>query len=110
MRTSRRTRPSAAGTTGASGSRARRRRGGCGESVRPCVRSAHMVTTAPMLDARIYRAAFVPLLVAVVVVAFSLAERPRPIGTTLAPDAFDGRRAMRVIDELLADPRDTFRD
>ena len=60
-----------------------------------------MVTTALMLDGRIYRAAFVPVLVAVVVVAFSLAERPRPIGTTLAPDAFDGRRALRMLDTLV---------
>lgn len=59
-----------------------------------------MVTTAPMLDVRIYRTAFVPILVALVVVAFSLAERPRPIGTTLAPDAFDGRRAMTTLAEL----------
>ncbi|HEV2812473.1 MAG TPA: hypothetical protein VGW10_04400 [Solirubrobacteraceae bacterium] len=59
-----------------------------------------MVTTALMLDVRIYRSAFVPLLVAVVVVAFSLAERPRPIGTTLAPDAFSGDRAMRTLQQL----------
>ncbi len=69
-----------------------------------------MVTTPLMLNVRIYRSAFVPLLVAVVVVAFSLGDRPRPIGTTLAPDAFDGRRALRVVDQLLADPRNTFRD
>ncbi|HEV3002059.1 MAG TPA: hypothetical protein VGW75_15055 [Solirubrobacteraceae bacterium] len=69
-----------------------------------------MVTTTLMLNVRIYRSAFAGLLVAVVVVAFSLADRPRPIGTTLAPDAFDGRRALRVVDELLADPRGTFRD
>nr|MDQ5808664.1 hypothetical protein [Actinomycetota bacterium] len=56
-----------------------------------------MVTTALMLDVRIYRSAFVPLLVAVVVVAFSLAERPRAIGTTLAPDAFSGDRAYALI-------------
>ena len=59
-----------------------------------------MVTTAPMLDVRIYRTAFVPVLVAAVVVAFSLAERPRAIGTTLAPDAFDGRRVLRTLNAL----------
>ena len=59
-----------------------------------------MVTSALMLDVRIYRTAFVPALVAIVVVAFSLAERPRPIGTTLAPDAFDGRRAMTTLERL----------
>jgi phosphotriesterase-related protein len=44
------------------------------------------------LDLRIYRAAFVPVLFAVLVVAFSLQDRPRPLETTLAPDAFDGAR------------------
>jgi hypothetical protein len=63
-----------------------------------------MVTTGLMLDVRIYRSAFVPLLVAAVVVAFSLGERPRPIGTTLAPDAFSGERAIRLVEE--ADDRD----
>ena len=56
-----------------------------------------MVTTGLMLDVRIYRSAFVPLLVAAVVVAFALGERPRPIGTTLAPDAFSGERAGQLI-------------
>jgi hypothetical protein len=32
-----------------------------------------------MLDLRIYRAAFVPVLFAVLVVAFSLQDRPRPL-------------------------------
>lgn len=59
-----------------------------------------MVTCRVMLDLRIYRVAFVPLLFAVLIAAFALAERPRPIGTTLAPDAFDGRRAMSTLTEL----------
>jgi hypothetical protein len=46
-----------------------------------------------MLDARIYRAALVPVLLAVIVCAFSLQDRPAPITTTLAPDAFSGPRA-----------------
>jgi peptidase M28-like protein len=46
-----------------------------------------------MLDLRIYRAAFLPALVAIVVTAFSVREPPRPIGTTLSPDAFLGVRA-----------------
>ena len=45
-----------------------------------------------MLDARVYRAAFVPALLAVFVVAFSLEGRPRPATTRLAADAFDGAR------------------
>ena len=53
-----------------------------------------------MLDLRIYRAAFVPVLVAVLLAGFSLGERPRPIRTTLAPDAFDGRRAYANLLEL----------
>ena len=53
-----------------------------------------------MLDSRVYRAAFVPVVLAIVVAAFALAERPRPIGTTLAPDAFDGRRALATLSEL----------
>lgn len=53
-----------------------------------------------MLDSRVYRAAFVPVVLAIVVGAFALAERPRPIGTTLAPDAFDGRGAFATLSEL----------
>jgi hypothetical protein len=59
-----------------------------------------MVTCALMLDGRIYRAAFAPLLLALLVAAFALAERPRPIGTTLAADAFDGRRAFATLEQL----------
>ena len=53
-----------------------------------------------MLDTRVYRAAFIPFVFAVLVAAFGLAERPRAIGTTLAPDAFDGRRAFATLTEL----------
>ncbi|HWT94579.1 MAG TPA: hypothetical protein VN238_16405, partial [Solirubrobacteraceae bacterium] len=53
-----------------------------------------------MLDTRLYRAAFVPVLLAVLVAAFALSERPRPIGTTLAPDAFDGAKAYTTLTEL----------
>jgi hypothetical protein len=50
-----------------------------------------------MLDPRIYRTAFVPVLLAILVVAFSLEARPRAIGTTLAPDAFDGAAAFATL-------------
>lgn len=53
-----------------------------------------------MLDPRIYRASFLPVLLALLVVAFALQDRPRPIGTTLAPDAFSGRSAGALLDEL----------
>jgi hypothetical protein len=53
-----------------------------------------------MLDSRIYRAALVPVLLALIVCAFSLQDRPRPIGTTLAPDAFSEARATADLDAL----------
>jgi hypothetical protein len=53
-----------------------------------------------MLDLRIYRAAFVPILFVLVVVAFSLQTRPTPIQTALPPDAFDAPRAFRLLDDL----------
>lgn len=43
-----------------------------------------------MLDIRVYRAAFLPAVVAVFVAAFSLADRPPPTPSPLAADAFDG--------------------
>jgi hypothetical protein len=55
-----------------------------------------------MLDPRIYRAALVPVVLALIVCAFSLTNRPRPIGTTLAPDAFSSARAMDDLDALAA--------
>ena len=54
-----------------------------------------------MLDPRIYRAAFVPVLLAVLVVAFSLEARPRAIRTTLAPDAFDGPAAFASLGDYV---------
>src|SRR4051812_43317248 len=50
-------------------------------------------TVVTVLDPRVYRAAFVPALLAVFVVAFSLEGRPGPATTRLAADAFDGARA-----------------
>jgi hypothetical protein len=51
-----------------------------------------------MLDPRIYRAALIPVLFALIVGAFSLSDRPRPIGTTLEPDAFSASRAQANLD------------
>jgi hypothetical protein len=53
-----------------------------------------------MLDPRIYRAALVPVLFALIVAAFSLSDRPRPIGTTLEPDAFSEAVAQRAVVDL----------
>ena len=47
-----------------------------------------------MLDVRVYRAAFLPALVALFVAAFSLADRPPAAVSPLAADAFDGERAF----------------
>lgn len=47
-----------------------------------------------MTDPRLYRAALAPVLLALVLLGFSLENRPRPLTTTLAPDAFAGDRAF----------------
>ena len=44
--------------------------------------------------------ALVGALLALVVAAFSLVDRPRPLQTTLAPDAFDGPRAFSTLQRL----------
>ena len=53
-----------------------------------------------MLDPRIYRGALLVALLAVIVVAFSLENRPEPIRTAQAPVAFDGLRAGRLLETL----------
>jgi hypothetical protein len=47
-----------------------------------------------MVDPRIYRAALLPVLFALVLLAFSVENRPRPLTTPIAPDAFAGDRAF----------------
>jgi hypothetical protein len=53
-----------------------------------------------MFDGRIYRAAFVPLLVVLAIAGFSLASPPAGLRSTLAPDAFDGPRAFASLQTL----------
>src|SRR5215207_10137092 len=54
-----------------------------------------------MLDLRLYRVAFVPAVLAIIVAAFSLTGRGSPaVGTPLAPDAFDGKRAIAQLRAL----------
>ena len=53
-----------------------------------------------MLNGRLYRAALLPLGLALVVAAFSLASRPPPRTSTLVPDAFDGARAFGEMNAL----------
>jgi len=47
-----------------------------------------------VLDVRVYRAAFLPALIAMFVAAFSLADRPAPTTTALSADAFDSSSAF----------------
>jgi hypothetical protein len=57
-----------------------------------------------VLDVRVYRAAFLPALLVLFVVAFSLQGRPSPLRTRAVADAFDPARAYgseRLRDSLL---------
>jgi Peptidase family M28 len=56
-----------------------------------------------MLSGAIYRAAFAPFAVALAIAAFSLASRPAPLTSTLAPDAFDGQQALAETRQLAAE-------
>jgi hypothetical protein len=53
-----------------------------------------------VVDLRLYRLAFLPFLLALVFVSFSLGARPRPFTSTLAPGAFDGTGAFNVLQDL----------
>lgn len=53
-----------------------------------------------MLNGRIYRAAFLPLLFALVIAGFSLTGRTAPLSSNLAPDAFEGARAFATLEAL----------
>jgi hypothetical protein len=55
-----------------------------------------------MLNGRLYRAAMLPVLLALGIAAFSLGTRPAPQTTTLAPDAFEGERALAETRSLAA--------
>jgi hypothetical protein len=53
-----------------------------------------------MLNPRIYRAALLPVFVAVVLVAFSFRSEPSPLGTDLAPVAFNSESAFGTLTQL----------
>ena len=56
-----------------------------------------------MIEPRIYRAAFVPALFAIVLVMFSLENRPEPLPQGLPADVlFDGRLALRELRQIVA--------
>jgi hypothetical protein len=50
-----------------------------------------------MLDPRIYRMALLPVVLAVIVLAFSLSDQQGPMGTNLAPDAYSGSSAYAAM-------------
>jgi hypothetical protein len=53
-----------------------------------------------MLNGRLYRAAFVPFLLALAIAAFSLGARPGAFSSTLAPEAFEGAPAFAELNSL----------
>jgi hypothetical protein len=60
-----------------------------------------------VIEARLYRAAFVPALLALVLAMFSLESRPRPLPQGLAADVlFDGDQAAASADRLAAQQPD----
>jgi hypothetical protein len=60
-----------------------------------------------VIEPRIYRAAFVPALLALVLTMFSFESRPRPLAQGLAADVlFDGRQAAQLAAAIAADQPD----
>jgi hypothetical protein len=55
-----------------------------------------------MLNPRIYRTGLIVVALAVIVVAFSLANQPSPLGATLTPEAFSGATAYGTMGNLAA--------
>jgi hypothetical protein len=56
-----------------------------------------------MLNPRIYRAGFVAVALATVVLAFSLTDQPGALHATLAPDAFSGQNAYATMTQFARD-------
>ena len=60
-----------------------------------------------MIEPRIYRAAFVPALLAVVLTMFSFESRPRPVPQGLAADVlFDGNQAAELANRIASEAPD----
>ncbi len=53
-----------------------------------------------MFERRLYRAAFLPLLPAIIVIAFSLTNRAAPLSSTLPPNLFDGSAAQVQLSDM----------
>jgi hypothetical protein len=58
------------------------------------------MVSASVLNGRIYRAACLPLLLALAIAGFSLSDRPAPLASNLAPDAFQGASAESTLSDL----------
>jgi hypothetical protein len=57
-----------------------------------------------MLNAAVYRAGWIPVVFALVLVAFSLGEQPAGLHSSLSTQGFDGAAATRLAARLAADP------
>ena len=55
-----------------------------------------------MFERRLYRAAFAPLLPAIIIAAFSLTNRPAALSSTLPASLFDGSQASAQLDYMVA--------
>jgi len=73
------------------------------QALRRSAPTARVDNLPRVLDPRIYRTGFLPILFALVLVGFSLREPPRPLTASLAPDAFDGTAAFRQLDQLASE-------
>src|SRR5262249_46429039 len=56
----------------------------------------------PMLDPRIYRNGMMIVVLALIVLAFSLGSQAAPMSADLVPDAFNGRAAYGIMTSLAA--------
>lgn len=63
----------------------------------------HRLLAVPpgLLEPRLYRAAFIPALLALIVLAFSLQDQASPIASELAPPSFNAQRAITTADQLV---------
>lgn len=63
----------------------------------------HTLASVPpgLLEPRLYRAAFTPALLALVVLAFSLGDPPPPRPAELAPPTFNAERANAIAEQLV---------
>jgi hypothetical protein len=64
------------------------------------IHAARTKVCGGVLNGRIYRAAFLPLLFALAIAGFSLTGRTPPLGSSLTPDAFEGARAFATLEAL----------